>query len=318
MIPHHWIEEAQQRIASHIFETPLTYDSTKDLFIKWENRQVTGSFKARGAFNKILTLEDWEREAGLLAASAGNHGQGVALAGRKLKSPVTIYSPDHAPAVKVEAMQELGAQVKLVSGGYDAAEKEALAQAEGSHASWVSPYNDGHVIAGQATLATETIRQLQSYPNFNPEDSVWLVPVSGGGLLAGVGAALKHIPNQPKLVGVQTKAEPFMHALFYQGTQDIKVDTPTIADGISGSVEEGSITIPLIRKYVDEIVLVGEQEIVDAIAYAWQAHGEIIEAAGAVVLAAVLSGIITQRPAVLVISGGNIQPEFHQEIINSK
>ncbi len=317
MIPQQWIEEAQQRIAPYTHETPLTYDPQNGLYIKWENRQVTGSFKARGAFNKILNLEDWEQEAGLLAASAGNHGQGVALAGKKIGAPVTIYAPDHAPAVKVKAMQELGADVKLVSGGYDAAENAALAQAENSNATWVSPYNDGYIIAGQATLATETLQQFDKYPEFDLENSVWLVPVSGGGLLAGIGAVLKNLPNPPTLVGVQAKAEPFMHALFYQGNQDIQIGTPTIADGLSGSVEEGSITVPLIRKYVDEIALVDEEDIITAIASAWHQHGERIEAAGAVVLAAALSGIVTQRPAVLVVSGGNIQPEMHQEIINA-
>jgi len=317
MIPQQWIAEARQRIAPYIQETPLTYDSQNDLYLKWENRQVTGSFKARGAFNKILNLEDWEQEAGLLAASAGNHGQGVALAGKTVNAPVTIYVPDHAPEIKVAAIQELGAEVKLVSGGYDAAEKQAISAAEGSNASWVSPYNDGHIIAGQATLAVETLQQLEGYPEFELENSVWLVPVSGGGLLAGVGAVLKTFPKPPKLVGVQTKAEPYMQALFYQGNQDIQVDATTIADGLSGSVEEGSITIPLIRKFVDEIVLVGEEDIITAIAAAWHHHGERIEAAGAVVLAAALSGIVEQRPAVLVVSGGNIQPEDHQDFITS-
>ncbi len=317
MIPHDWIEQAHERIAPHIRETPLTHDNKNDLFIKWENRQITGSFKVRGAFNKILKLEDWERKEGLLAASAGNHGQGVALAGQVVGVPVTIYAPDHAPGVKVSAMRELGAEVLLIPGGYDAAEEAAIRQAENSNATWVSPYNDGDVIAGQATAAVEALEQLEQHSSeFKIEDSVWLVPVSGGGLVAGIGAVLKSLPTHPKLIAVQAKAEPFMHSLFYHGHQDIEAESRTIADGLSGSVEEGSITIPLIRNYVDEIVLVDEDEIAKAVSFAWHQYNERIEAAGAAVLAAVLSGAVTQRPAVLVVSGGNIQPEVHQEFLN--
>ncbi len=318
MIPYPWIEEAAHRIAPHIRETPVTYDRDNDLYIKWENRQVTGSFKARGAFNKVLILEDWEREAGLLAASAGNHGQGVALAAQAINTPATIYAPDEAPPVKINAMRALGADVRLIPGGYGEAEKAALKQAEESDATWVSPYNDGHVIAGQGTLGLETLRQLQAYPDLEVGESVWLVPVSGGGLVAGVGAALNHLPHPPRLVAVQTEVEPFMHALYYGDSQEITVDTPTIADGLSGPVEEKAITIPLIREFVDEIVLISEDEIVQAIATAWHQYGERIEASGAVVLAAALSGKVSQRPAILVISGGNIEPEKHQEIISAK
>ncbi|MBC8509626.1 MAG: threonine/serine dehydratase [Anaerolineales bacterium] len=315
MIPKEWIDQAHERIAPYIRRTPLTNDSQNDLYIKWENRQVTGSFKGRGAFNKILKLEDWEREQGLLAASAGNHGQGVALAGKVVGAPVTIYAPDHAPEVKVRGMQELGAEVRLIPGGYDAAENAAIEQAENSNATWVSPYNDGDVIAGQATSALEALEQLEEYPGFEIEDSIWLVPVSGGGLVAGIGAVLKGLPKPPKLIAVQAKAEPFMHALFYHGHQNIQAQSRTIADGLSGSVEEGSITIPLIRKYVDEIFLVDEAEIANAVSTAWHQYGERIEAAGAVVLAAALSGAVPNRPVVLVVSGGNIQPEAHQEFI---
>jgi len=318
MIPYHWIEEAAQRIAPHICHTPIIHDHQNDLYIKWENCQTTGSFKLRGAFNKILILEDWERQAGLLAASAGNHGQGVALAGRTLDAPVTIFAPEEAPPVKINAIRELGAKVKLIPGGYGEAEKAALKQVQQSNATWVSPYNDGHVIAGQATLALEAIHQLQTNPDFEIDKSVWLVPVSGGGLAAGVGAALKNLPNPPKLVAVQAEAEPYMHALYYRGTQDILVDTPTIADGLRGPVEDNSITIPLIRKFVDEIILVSEDETRVAVATAWHQYGQRIEAAGAVVLAAVLSGKVSHRPAILVISGGNIEPEIHQEFVETE
>ena len=125
MIPYSWLEEAAERIAPHIRTTPLTYDPVQDLYLKWENHQITGSFKLRGALNKVLSLEEWEQKSGLLAASAGNHGQGVALAGKLVGAPVMIYVPQHAPAIKIEAMKALGAQVFLVPGGYGETEKAA-------------------------------------------------------------------------------------------------------------------------------------------------------------------------------------------------
>jgi len=315
MIPYSWLEDAAKRSAPHVRITPLTYDSGLDLFLKWENLQVTGSFKARGAFNKILSLEKWEQAAGLLAASAGNHGQGVALAGQLVGAPVKIFVGETAPAVKIEAMRALGAEVVQVSGGYGEAENAALELAAISEATWVSAYNDGLIIAGQGTVGLEIRQQLAATPNFQVESSVWLVPISGGGLLAGVGAALQNLSPRPKLIGVQTDTSPFMHALFHQGSQAGVIEKPTLADGLSGPVEAGSITIPLVKAYADDIILVTEAETAAAVAYAWGEHQQRIEGAAAVSLAAVLSGKIAQRPAVALISGGNIQPEVFNQLI---
>lgn len=316
MIPFEWIGAAAVKIAPYVNETALTYDKEFNLYIKWENQQITGSFKARGAFNKILHLEEWERKAGLLAASAGNHGQGVALAGQKTSAPVKIYAPQEAPAIKIAAMRALGAEVVLISGGYTAAEKAALAEVEQGHASWVSPYNDGHVIAGQATLGLETVRQLESHTEFSLQQSTWYVPVSGGGLLAGVALALQNVPQRPRIVGVQTAAAPFMHGLFYNNTQDDIIETPTLADGLAGEVEPNSITIPLIREYVDEIILINEDDIYNAVKLAWDRYNERIEGAAAVALAAAISDQTNGGPFVAVISGGNINTQLHQDIIS--
>ena len=136
MIPPNWLEEAAERIAPYILHTPMNYIPEEDLFIKWENHQVTGSFKARGAYNKILCLQEWERARGLVAASAGNHGQGVALAGKQVGAKATIFASDHAVPTKVEAMRELGAEVILVPGGYGEAEKAGLDYAQTSGATW--------------------------------------------------------------------------------------------------------------------------------------------------------------------------------------
>jgi threonine dehydratase len=310
LIPLEWLQEADVRIAPHIRRTPLTHDKERALYIKWENHQVTGSFKARGALNKVLSLQPWERQAGIVTASAGNHGQGVALAGKLTAASVTVFASESAPQVKLQSMRELGAEVRLVPGGYAQAEAKGLSYAQEKEATWVSAYNDGQVIAGQGTLGLEILRQLPS-----EMVSVWLVPVSGGGLIAGVGVALSGCTPRPRLVGVQAEASPFMHALFYEDTQENVVDLPSLADGLTGAVESGSVTIPLVKRLVDEIVLVSEEEIVRAIAFAWEIYGERVEGSGAVGLAAVLSGKIEQRPTVIVISGGNIQPELHTELL---
>jgi threonine dehydratase len=315
MIPFEWIGAAEHQIAPYVKETPLTHDQENNLYIKWENHQITGSFKARGAFNKILNLEAWEREAGLLAASAGNHGQGVALAGQKTGAAVKIYAPQEAPEIKVSGMRALGAEVRLVPGGYSAAEKAALAEAEQGHATWISPYNDGHVIAGQATMGLEITRQLEALAGNIVDTSTWYIPVSGGGLLAGIATALQTTPQRPRIVGVQATAAPFMHSLFYRGTQEGIHETTSLADGLAGEVEANSITIPLIREYVDEIILIDEEPIRQGVQLAWQRYQERIEAAAAVALVTALSEQAFDGPKVVVISGGNIDEALHQELV---
>jgi threonine dehydratase len=314
MIPDTWLDEAADRIKEHIHITPLTYDPEYDLYLKWENHQVTGSFKARGALNKVLSLQPWEQAAGLIAASAGNHGLGVALAGQLVNAPVAVYISENAVPSKIEAIRALGAEVCLVPGGFGEAEKTALAKVGQSNATWVSPYNDGHIIAGQGTLGLEILDQLKTFPDFRISKSVWVVPTSGGGITAGIGFALTRCSPRPRLVAVQSDTSAFMHRLYHEGTQEGVVEKPTIADGLAGPVEPGSITIPIIRQYVDDFILVTEEEIRQAVALAWQRYGERIEGSAAVTLAAVFYERLNQRPAVLVLTGGNIQPEIHQEI----
>ena len=309
MIPYEWLEQAESRIAPYIQSTPLTHDAARNLYIKWENRQITGSFKARGAFNKVLLLKDWEREVGLVAASAGNHGQGIALAGGKVSAGVEVFVSEHAAPAKVDSMRALGAVIRTVPGGYPEAEAAGKAYAEKEQKTWVSPYNDGQIIAGQGTVGLELMRDM-------PEEvPAWLVPVSGGGLLAGIGSSLQKQAHRPRLIGVQAEDAPFMHSLFYTDTQDGIPDLPSLADGLTGEVEHGSVTIPIIKQTVDEIALVSEEEIARAIAFAWHVYGEKLEGAGAVGLAAVLSGKVVTRPVVVVVSGGNVQPEVHVEIV---
>jgi threonine dehydratase len=311
MIPYLWFEQARDRISPYIQKTPLTHDEKNHLYLKWENHQVTGSFKARGALNKILALQDWELERGLVTASAGNHGQGVALAGKIVHAPVIVFASEHAQQNKLQAMRDLGTEIHLVPGGYGEAEQAGITYAAAKGATWVSPYNDGMIIAGQGTIAIELKPELPDISRVT-----WVVPAGGGGLISGIGCALHDVHPFPILLGVQSQASPFLYQLFHHGTQNGVQDLPSLADGLAGRIEDHSLTIPIIKNYVTDLHLVTESEIRFAIKYAWKAYHERIEGSAAAALAAVLSNRVTDRPALVVITGGNIDPESHAQIIN--
>lgn len=318
MIPDNWIEEAVGNTAKYIHETPLTYDSELDLYLKWENHQVTGSFKVRGAFNKVSSLQPWEQERGLVAASAGNHGAGVALAAKTIGVPATIFVPQNADAAKIKAIKHLGAALRRVEGRYGDAEAAGMQYALENNKTWVSPYNDGQVISGQATLGLEVLRQLPAETT-----CTWLVPVGGGGLLAGILSAYQYSKNQAGVrytggehafIGVQSEASPFMQAIYSRGSQEGVVEHSSLADGLAGEIEGSSITIPIIKRYANDLVLVGESEIARAIVYASQKYQERIEGSAAAALAAALFVDGIPRPLLAIITGGNIDPEVHQSL----
>lgn len=311
MIPSDWIALAQRRIEGQVEQTPLTYDPDFNLYLKWENRQFTGSFKIRGALNKVLSLEPWELQRGLVTASAGNHGQGVALAAQKVSARAMVFASDHAVPAKIDAMRALGADVRLVDGGYEEAERAAQKYAAETGAIWISPYNDGQVIAGQATVGCEIVEQLAPQA-----PGTVVVPVGGGGLIAGIGVVMKSLRPAPRLVGVQSAASPFFHQLYHRGTQQGAVELESLADGLAGAVEENSLTIPIVSRCVDDFILVSEEQIAGAIAYAWKRHHEKIEGSAAVSLAAIMASAVSdlRLPVVVVISGGNIQPAVHERI----
>ncbi len=309
------LEEAVHRIRDRVEKTPLTYDSENSLYLKWENRQITGSFKIRGAFNKVLSMQPHELESGLVTASAGNYGQGDALAAREVGVPVNVFASEHAVPAKLEAMRSLGAQVILTPRGYAEAEKAALADAATRQAAWVSPYNDMDVIAGQASLVFELVEQTSSWQ----EIKALVVPAGGGGLVSGIGLALQAFSAQagghrPRLIAVQSEASPFLYDLYHQGSQAHAVELDSLADGLAGPVEPGSVTISWAQRLVDDFVLVSEEQIAHAVAFAWQRYGERIEGSAAAALAAALSGTVKERPAVIILSGGNIQPELHERL----
>jgi len=311
VIPVEWLYAARERIASKIKKTPLTYDENLGVFFKWENQQTTGSFKIRGSANKVFTLQDWESENGIITCSAGNHGQGCAMIAQEVHTQCDVYCSEHAVPQKVEAMRKLGAAIHFVEGGYFEAEKAAKRESEISGKVFISPYNDIQIIAGQGTIGLELIEQSE---DFDKIGSI-IVPTGGGGLLSGIGISLETAKHRPRLIGVQSEASSYMHAMFYVGTQDDVVETDSLADGLAGEVDHQSVTIPLVDKYADEILLVSEASIEEAIRYAWVNHKQVIEGSAATALAAIICGKVHDLPAIAIMSGGNIQPEVHQKIV---
>ena len=310
MIPIEWIDAAAKRISDYIVHTPMSYDKELNVYIKWENKQTTGSFKVRGAINRVLLLEPWEKRQGLVTASAGNHGQGVALAGRIVGTKAVVFVSDQAVPSKVNSMRELGADIKYVNGGYGLSEESALEYSVTNKATYISPYNDPQIIAGQGTIGLELLTGIPL-----DEPASWVVPVGGGGLISGLGVVKRDNEIKGELVGIQPESSAFTHALFHSGNQEGIEDNLTLADGLSGPMQDGSITLPIINNLVDDILIVSEQEIKHAIAYAWKKYQEIIEGSAATSLAAILSGKV-KSPAVLIITGGNIQKETHLQIID--
>lgn len=311
MIPSAWVDEADARIRSSIIKTPITYDDNLNLFLKWENQQKTGSFKIRGALNRVISLGEDELTRGVITCSAGNHGQGVAVAAAKVGVSCVVYASEHAAPVKIEAMRKLGADVRLVKGGYVEAEQTAIQAAQKIGSIFISPYNDPLVIAGQGTVGLEVEQQLGG---LNEIESI-LVPVGGGGLISGIGSYLRKYEQRPKLIGVQSEASPFAHSLFYNGSQKDVVEIESLAEGLAGEIDKESVTIPLILTLMDDMILVSEDEIQQAIRYAWVTHHQVIEGSAAVGLSAQLTGKIKTSPALTIITGGNIQPEVFDAII---
>jgi threonine dehydratase len=309
---------ARERIAPYVVETPVSIASVGELpsarlCLKWENHQRTHSFKPRGALNKILSLTTQNMHGGLIAASAGNHGQGVALAAQITGARAHIFVPESTAHVKVSAMQQMGAIVEKVPGSYGDAEAHAIAFAQRLGGTYISPYNDPDVIAGAGTVALEWLAQ-------QPELGRLLIPLGGGGLLAGVGLVTRALWPQVEIVGVQSEASPYLYQQFYVGHMNGVIERPTLTDGLAGSVEPGSMTVPLLSQVCDRVVLVTEEEIARAIAYAFHHLDETIEGSAAVGLAAVLAGKVGTegRLTGALITGGNIDPEKHAAICRQK
>ena len=280
-----------------------------ELYLKTENLQITGSFKVRGAYYKMNCLSKEEKERGVVACSAGNHAQGVALAAQKNGIKAVICLPDGAPISKVEATKSYGAEVCLVEGVYDDAYQKALQLRDEKGYTFLHPFNDEDVIAGQGTIGLELLEQL-------PDLDAIIVPIGGGGLISGIAYAAKTLNPNVKVYGVEAKGAPSMkNALEHGGIEELS-SVSTIADGIAVK-KPGDLTYELCRKYVDEIVTVSDDEISAAILALMEKHKLVTEGAGAVGVAAVMFNKIDLKgkKAVCVLSGGNIDVTILSRVI---
>ena len=280
-----------------------------ELYLKSENLQVTGSFKVRGAYNKIASLTQEQRDAGILACSAGNHAQGVALAATQMGLRSIVCMPDGAPISKVEATKRLGAEVRLVAGTYDDAYAYALRLQEETGATFIHPFNDELVIAGQGTIGLEILDQL-------PDAEAVIVPVGGGGLIAGVACAVKSLNPRVKVYGVQAENAPSMARSLRQDGIATLDTVATFADGIAVKTP-GDLTFAMAKQFVDDVVTVSEDEIAAAILALIEKQKLIAEGAGAVSVAAAMFGRlpIEGKKTVCVVSGGNIDVNILSRVI---
>jgi threonine dehydratase len=292
------LEEAAGRIAPFVVRTPLersralSVSSGVDVWLKLECFQATGSFKLRGALNALMTLE---RDRPIVTASAGNHGLGVARAAQILGMEATVVVPETASAAKVEALRESGAELRLIGQTYDDAEGAARRIAADREAEFVSAYNDARVIAGGGTVALEILADV-------PRVTTLVVPAGGGGLISGIAVAAAG----RNVVGVQSTASPGLHASFI-ARERVEVEVKdSLADGLAGSVEAGSITLELIAQYVTDMVLVEEAQIAEAMRWLLEHEHVLVEGSGAVGVAALLGGLRTTGDVAVVLTGRNV------------
>lgn len=309
------IQAARERIHGHIYLSPSRYSAGlseltgQQVYLKLDNLQRTGAFKERGALNKILTLTDKEREQGVIAASAGNHAQAVACHATRHGIRARIVMPLMTPLVKVAATSNYGAEVVLHGANYDEACEEAIRQASADGLTFLHPFDDETVIAGQGTIGLELLEQV-------PGLEAVIVPIGGGGLIGGVACAIKESNPKIRVIGVQTERLPSMLRAQETGRPVTVPAEATIADGIAVR-RAGEQTVPLVAKYVDELLAVDEEEIASAILVLLEREKTLAEGAGAAGLAALLqkkTSLKGERTAV-VVGGGNIDVTLLSKII---
>ena len=311
------IEEARERIRDQIYLSPFPRSETisrtvgNQIFFKLENLQLTGSFKERGALNRLLTLTAEETKRGVIAASAGNHGMAVAYHSRRLGIGATIVMPRSAPLVKVTRVRQYGAESLLHGADYDGAYAEAKRLGAEKGLTFITAFDDPWIVAGQGTIGLELYEQ-------NPDLDAVLVPVGGGGLIAGIALALKTLLPRVRVIGVQSESVPSMKAALEHGSPVQLPSATTIADGIAVRCV-GTTPFDLVKNYVDEIVTVTEGQIANAVLTLLEVEKTVAEGAAAVPLAALLnrSVALAGKNVGIIVSGGNIDMNLISRIIES-
>lgn len=310
------IYEARERIKDVVVDTPLSYaphlseSSGCQVYLKKENLQVTGAFKIRGAYNKIATLQDAQRECGVIAASAGNHAQGVALSASKFGIKAVIVMPESTPLTKINGVKNYGAEVILHGTNYDEAYAYALEHGEKNSLTFIHPFEDDEVIAGQGTLALDILDKCQDL------DAV-VIPVGGGGLISGMAAAIKSINPKIEVIGVSAKGAPALKNSFELKSPVDSLSVRTIADGIAVR-DTSPITLGYMLESVDRFISVDDEEIASAILFLLEKQKLVVEGAGAVGVAALLHEKLEHlrgKKVALVLSGGNMDVTLLSVII---
>jgi threonine dehydratase len=309
------VRDAAERIRPFVVRTPLERSRGlsalygDDVWLKFECFQSTGSFKLRGALNALLTMSEQKRQKGVVTASAGNHGLGVARAAAVVGVRATVVVPEPASPAKVEALRHSGAELLLRGATYDGAESAAISLATERGLPFISAYNDAAVVAGGGTIALEVLEAL-------PSARSMVVPAGGGGLIGGIGVAAHGLDPEIAIYGAQSVASPALHAALQAGAR-VPVDVlPSLADGLSGNVEAGSITLGLLKEHVREVMLVDESDIVDAMRWLLEHEHVLVEGSAAVGVAAIRRGLLpADGPLVVVLTGRNVAAEVLRQYV---
>ena len=310
------VESADLRIRPYVWETPLARAPSlsqawgAEVYLKLENTQVTGSFKARGAMNRLLATPVSQRALGVLAASTGNHGAAVAYAARQLNVPCTVFVPGDASEVKLAAIRSWGAAIEVHGEDCVDAEKAARTEADKRGLLYLSPYNDPQVVAGQGTVGAELSRQIDRI------DALFIA-IGGGGLAAGTAGYLKAVGREVTVVGCSPSASPVMHESVKAGLLLNLPSAPTLSDGTSGGVEKDAITFPLCRALIDRWALVEEEEIAAAMRSSIDGEHQLIEGSAGVALASAqkLASDFPGGVIVVLLCGGNVGVETLRRVL---
>ncbi len=308
---------AEKQIRCYIHETPLDFSVELSeitgikVYLKCENTQYTGSFKVRGAFNKLLSLSSVQKKLGVVTASTGNHGTAVAFGLKKLNIPGIIFVPENASLAKVKNIRNHDVPLKFYATDCLETETYAREYAKKHNMLYISPYNDVQVISGQGTIAVEMIRQL------NTIDDI-LVPIGGGGLIAGIAGYIKSVSPETQIIGCLPQNSPVMFESIKAGKIVDIITTATLSDATAGGIEARSITFDLCKDFVDDYILVSEQEIKDAMNILIKTQRILVEGASAVSLASLLKNIerFRDRHVVILLSGGNISVDTLNAVLS--
>lgn len=310
---------ARKRIASFVRRTPLipspalSERTGASVFLKLENLQRTGSFKLRGAANKILSLTQEKQRRGVITVSTGNHGRAVTHMARQLNLNPVICLSQHVPSNKVQALQRLGAEVVVHGRSYDEALAHAALLQEEHGLTWIDPFDDLFIIAGQGTIGIELLEDL-------PRIDTAILPLSGGGLMSGVALALKSVNPEIRVIGVSMERAPVMYHSLLAGAPLEMEEQPTIADALAGGIGlDNQHTFRLVQKHVDEALLVSEKEIAAGMAFAIEQHQLVVEGGGAVGISALLHRQVKiGRNVAIIVSGGNVDSTLLARIVTGE